>query len=100
MLNTTIFNVLNKVLEGNLESVDLYYDLNEKVQLTTKSKMLYADFTKKTSHIISEYDIGSIYDEDEEDLTFTIDLTREFVDRIIAYVKSHCLNDFEEFMKN
>ena len=62
--------------------------------------MQQADFTKKTSHIISEYDIGSIYDEDEEDLTFTIDLTREFVDRIIAYVKSHCLNDFEEFMKN
>jgi len=58
------------------------------------------DFVKKTKRIISEYDIGSIYDEEEEDLTFSIDLTEEFVDRIIAYVKSHCLNDFEEFMKN
>lgn len=66
MLKTTIFNVLNNVLDGNIESVDLYYDYDKirKLQITTKSKIMEADFVNKTSHIISAYDIGSTYDKD------------------------------------
>jgi len=99
MLKTIILNVLNKVLNGNIESVDFYFSGWQKAQLTTKSKIPQEYFIRKTKYIISENDIG-VYDEDEEDLTISIDLTEEFINKIILYVKSDCMNEFEEMRKS
>jgi len=99
MLNDVIFKVLNKVLDENIESVDCY-DRGYKLEVITKSKILYDDFIRKTKHNlhISENDISN-YDSDDEDLTFTIDLTEDFINKIIAYVKYDCLNEFENMRR-
>jgi len=98
MLNDIIFKVLYEILDGNIESVDCYFSGSRRVGLMTKTKISYKDFIRKTKYIVLEDDIAN-YDSDEEDLTFSIDLTEEFVNKIVAHVKCSCLNEFENMSK-
>jgi len=99
MLNSVIFNVLNKVLDGNIESVDFYFSGWNRVQVITKSEISPEDFINKTKCIISETDIGS-HDSDDGESMISLDLTEEFINKIIAYVKCDCLNEFENMRKS
>jgi len=99
MLNATIFNVLNKILDGNLESVEYYYSGGHKLQLMTKSEISYEDFIKKTKYIILEKDIGS-HDSDDNESMISIDLTEEFINKIIAFVRFNCLDEFENMKRS
>lgn len=49
MLNITIFNVLNKVLDGNIESVDYYFSEGHKLQITTKANYYMLILLRKLS---------------------------------------------------
>jgi len=98
MLNDLIFKVLYEILDGNVESVDCYFGGSRRVGLITRSKISYKDFIRKTKHIVLEDDIAS-YDDEEDDLIISLDLTEEFVNKIIAHVKCSCINEFENMGK-
>ena len=98
MLNNVIFNVLNHALDGNIESVD-FYDKGSKLQIMTKSKILYKDFIRKTNYVISKNDIIRIDDSDEEDFSFPLDLTEDMILKFINYTKTYCLCQLEDMRK-
>ena len=100
MLNDVILKVLNKVLDGNVESVDFYFSGWHRVQVIMKSKISPEDFIKKTKRIISETDIGSHDSDDDDESMISLDLTEDFVNKIIAYVKYECLDELENMKKS
>jgi len=99
MLNDIISKVLNKFLDGNIESIDCYSRGNCRFDLITQNKISYKDFVKKTKNIISENDISSYDEEDSEYLEVTIELTEDFINKIINHIKCDCMNEFEEMKK-
>ena len=98
MLNDIIFNGLNHALAGNIEYADIDAR-GYKIQLMTKSKILYKDFIRKTEYLIPRNDIVRYDDSAEEDLTFTLDLTEDLIVKFIHYTKMCCLSQFEDMRR-
>jgi len=64
-----------------------------------KSKILYKDFIRKTEYLIPKNNIVRYDDSDEEDLTFTLDLTEDMIVKFIQYTKTYCLSQFEDMRR-
>ena len=95
MLSSAIYGVLNKVLDITGE-VDCNLVDNCRLELMV-DKISCEDFVQKTKHFILEEDILSYNEKDSKFvLKVTMNLTEDFINKVIAYAKQYCLEEFEE----
>jgi len=99
MLNTAIYEVLNEVLGEIIGNVDCNLSDNCRLDLMI-DKILYEDFVQKTKHFISENDIVSHSEESKFVLEVTMNLTDEFVNKIMSYANKMVISEFEEMKKS
>jgi len=99
MLHAVISEVLNEVLGEDIgNEVDCNFSDNCRLKLMI-DKIPYEDFVQKTKHFISESDIIS-HSEGKFVLEVTMNLTDEFVNKIITYVNPMVISEFEEMKKS
>jgi len=99
MLNTAIFEVLNEVLGADIGNVDCNLSDNCRLKLMI-DKIPYEDFVQKTKHFIPESDIVGHNEESKFVLEITMNLTDEFVNKIITYANQMFISEFEEMKKS
>jgi len=100
MLNTAIYEVLNEVLGVDIgNDVDCSLSDNCRLKLMI-DKIPYEDFVQKTKHFISESDIVSYSEESKFVLEVTMNLTDEFVNKIVTYANQMFISEFEEMKKS
>jgi len=98
MLNVVIFEVLNEVL-GIAGDVDCKLVDDCRLELMI-DKISCEDFVQKTKHFIQEEDIVSYNEESKFVLEVTMNLTEEFINKVIACAKQMFLSEFEEMEKS
>lgn len=100
MLNKITFEVFNKILDGDVYKTDCFFSKSagRRLNLITNSAISYENFIKKTKYLVSESDVAS-YDEDNDYFEIDIDLTSEFMNKIIANARYICLSEFDEMKK-
>lgn len=98
MLSSVIYGVLNKVLDITGE-IDCSLVDNCRLNLMV-DKISCEDFVQKTKHFIPEEDILNYKEESKFVLEVTMNLTEEFVNKVIVYAKQYCLEEFEEMKKS
>lgn len=97
MLNTIMFEVLGKVLDGNIFSTDCYLSkVNNRrmLSITLREKLSYNEFVQKVKNIILEDHISG-----HDNFLIEIDLTDELINSVMTYVTVSCLNEFEDMKK-
>jgi len=105
MLHAVISEVLNEVLGEDIgNEVDCNFSDNCRLDLMI-DKIPYEDFVQKTKHFISESDIvshreSSHNEESKFVLVVTINLTDEFIHKIMSYVNPMVISEFEEMKKS
>ena len=99
MLHAVISEVLNEVLEEDIgNEVDCNFSDNCRLDLMI-DKISYEDFVQKTKHFISEDDIVS-HRESKFVLVVTMNLTDEFIHKIMSYVNPMVIREFDEMKKS
>jgi len=99
MLHAVISEVLNEVLGEDIgNEVDCNFSDNCRLDLMI-DKIPYEDFVQKTKHFISESDIVS-HRESKFVLVVTMNLTDEFIHKIMSYVNPMVISEFEEMKKS
>ena len=100
MLHAVISEVLNEVLGEDIgNEVDCNFSDNCRLDLMI-DKIPYEDFVQKTKHFISESDIVSHSEESKFVLVVTMNLTDEFIHKIMSYVNPMVISEFEEMKKS
>jgi len=99
MLHAVISEVLNEVLGADIGLVECGWLDSCSLDLLI-DKIPYEDFVQKTKHFISENDIVSHNEESKFVLVVTINLTDEFIHKIMSYVNPMVISEFEEMKKS
>ena len=99
MLHAVISEVLNEVLGADIGLVECGWLDSCSLDLLI-DKIPYEDFVQKTKHFISENDIVSHNEESKFVLVVTINLTDEFIHKIMSYVNPMVIREFEEMKKS
>jgi len=99
MLHAVISEVLNEVLGADIGNVDCSLSDNCRLDLMI-DKIPYENFVQKTKHFISESDIISHSEESKFVLEVTMNLTDEFVNKIVTHANQMFISEFEETKKS
>jgi len=100
MLHAVISEVLNEVLGEDIgNEVDCSFSDNCRLDVMI-DKIPYEDFVQKTKHFISESDIVSHSEESKFVLVVTMNLTDEFINKVMSYVNPMVIREFDEMKKS
>lgn len=98
MLDTLFLEVFNKILNGNIFSVECDNSMlnNKRVMLyiTTVESITEEEFIQNVRSVIPKENISF-----SDGFCFNIDLTEEIINNVIIYAKSLCFNEFYELNK-